>query len=167
MKIITLHEPWASLAALNLKKNETRHWDTDYRGQLLIHAARSKMTARKMQVFWNALDLAGIDRDRFENHPLRPGNNYGNIITLVNLVDCQEMCSLPITVEGCISITAQTELERSVGLWEPERFAFCLEDNQPLPNPIPFKSRQGKLLNAPAEIVEQVNQQLAKTLVFK
>jgi hypothetical protein len=40
MKAISLWQPWASAIALGWKKNETRHWSTDYRGPLLIHAAK-------------------------------------------------------------------------------------------------------------------------------
>jgi hypothetical protein len=40
MKAITLWQPWASFMALDLKKNETRGWGTDYRGALAIAAAK-------------------------------------------------------------------------------------------------------------------------------
>ncbi|MBD1849902.1 ASCH domain-containing protein [Leptolyngbya sp. FACHB-711] len=159
MKIITLHQPWASLIALGLKKYETRHWLTDYRGELLIHAAKTKATVETMAVFWNALVLGGVDRSQFFTlessreagwnvHPLDPQNTYGQIIATSQLADCLKMTNR--------FINEQTELERSVGFWEVGRFALRLDDVRPLPNPIPFKSRQGKLLDAPREIIEQV-----------
>ena len=40
MKALTLWQPWASLVALGLKTIETRGWRTNYRGPLLIHAAK-------------------------------------------------------------------------------------------------------------------------------
>jgi hypothetical protein len=40
-KVITLHQPWASLVAMGIKKVETRSWKTGYRGELLIHASQS------------------------------------------------------------------------------------------------------------------------------
>ena len=38
-KVLTLHQPWASLVALGVKTIETRSWSTQYRGPLAIHAA--------------------------------------------------------------------------------------------------------------------------------
>jgi len=42
MKAISLHQPWASLIAIGAKEMETRHWTTEYRGPIAIHAAKSK-----------------------------------------------------------------------------------------------------------------------------
>lgn len=41
MRVISLYEPYATLMAMGLKTNETRSWDTDYRGPLLIHATKT------------------------------------------------------------------------------------------------------------------------------
>jgi hypothetical protein len=41
MKVLTLHQPYASLIALGVKSIETRSWSTKYRGPLAIHAAKS------------------------------------------------------------------------------------------------------------------------------
>lgn len=41
MKVLTLHQPWASLIALGVKTIETRSWTTSYRGPLAIHAGAS------------------------------------------------------------------------------------------------------------------------------
>lgn len=38
MKALTLHQPWASLIAVGVKRIETRSWSTSYRGPLAIHA---------------------------------------------------------------------------------------------------------------------------------
>jgi hypothetical protein len=40
VKVLTLHQPWASLVALGVKTIETRSWSTSYRGPLAIHAGR-------------------------------------------------------------------------------------------------------------------------------
>jgi hypothetical protein len=40
IKALTLTQPWASLVALGHKRIETRSWKTDYRGPLVIHAAK-------------------------------------------------------------------------------------------------------------------------------
>lgn len=41
MKVLSLHQPWASLVAWGIKTIETRSWQTSYRGPLLIHAAKT------------------------------------------------------------------------------------------------------------------------------
>jgi len=40
MKAITLHQPWASLVAQDIKTIESRSWTTSYRGLLVIHASK-------------------------------------------------------------------------------------------------------------------------------
>lgn len=40
MKVISLLQPWATLAVIGQKKIETRSWSTKYRGPLLIHASK-------------------------------------------------------------------------------------------------------------------------------
>lgn len=42
VRALTLWQPWASLVAVGAKTIETRGWSTDYRGPLLIHAAKRK-----------------------------------------------------------------------------------------------------------------------------
>src|SRR5579859_5567435 len=41
IKAISLWEPWASLVARGVKRHETRHWSTDYRGPIAICAAKT------------------------------------------------------------------------------------------------------------------------------
>ena len=42
MKMLTLHQPWASLIAVGVKTIETRSWSTPYRGPLAIHAGKAR-----------------------------------------------------------------------------------------------------------------------------
>lgn len=39
-KAITINQPWASLIVRGRKRLETRLWPADYRGPLIVHAAR-------------------------------------------------------------------------------------------------------------------------------
>lgn len=41
MKALSLTQPWATLIAIGVKRFETRGWNTDYRGPLLIHASKA------------------------------------------------------------------------------------------------------------------------------
>src|SRR5689334_13061968 len=42
MKTLSLLQPWATLVVTGVKKIETRSWQTNYRGPLLIHASLGK-----------------------------------------------------------------------------------------------------------------------------
>lgn len=143
MKIITLWQPWATCMWLGLKEFETRHWSTDYRGELLIHSAKRQIDEDGKELV-QKLHAAGHDvpTNRSE-YPL------GCIGAIARLSDCVSM------TDGLIR--AQTSLERSVGLWESGRFALKV-DGVIRCEPIPWTSRQGKLLPAPDDIVEQVLQ---------
>jgi activating signal cointegrator 1 len=41
MKALSLTQPWATLVAIGAKKFETRSWQTNYRGPVVIHGAKS------------------------------------------------------------------------------------------------------------------------------
>ena len=64
-KCLTLTQPWATLVTLNEKRFETRGWNTDYRGPLLVHAAKTfpnwaiKICFR--EPFRTALVIAGVE----------------------------------------------------------------------------------------------------------
>lgn len=156
MKIITLHQPWASLVAFGLKKYETRHWSTDYRGPLLTHAAKKKIDSDGIRVWREAHRLAGIEQPEIDALDLP----LGCVVAIAYLVNCLEMYqgSFPFIgahASNSIRIDQQSDLERAVGYWELGRFALQL-DNARQTEPIPFTSRQGKLLDTPPEIIDKV-----------
>ena len=43
MKVLSIKEPFASLIMNKKKRIETRSWKTNYRGEIYIHASKSKM----------------------------------------------------------------------------------------------------------------------------
>jgi hypothetical protein len=117
-KAISLWQPWASLISIGKKKYETRHWPTSYRGKLLICAAKKKPKQAE-------LDRFGLTP---EDAPL------GVAICICDLIDCIEM-----TEEF---ISQQTQLERDCGNWQPGRYAWKLENIQPV-EPKPVRGYQG------------------------
>ena len=74
MKVITIKEPYATLIAEGLKEYEFRTWKTSYRGDILIHAAKTPNNENKKRF---------IDRNL----------NYkeGFIIAKANITDCVEV----------------------------------------------------------------------------
>jgi hypothetical protein len=76
MKALSIRQPWAWLIVTGYKDVENRSWRTNYRGPLLIHAARV---------------CAPISLDQIEeNHGVRipaQGLRRGGIVGVVDLVD--------------------------------------------------------------------------------
>jgi hypothetical protein len=55
MRCLTVQQPFAQLIVCGLKRLETRPWPTDYRGLLIIHAARHTEAPESMVDFANKL----------------------------------------------------------------------------------------------------------------
>jgi activating signal cointegrator 1 len=139
MKALSLWQPWASLWILDLKKNETRHWATKYRGPLAIHAA---LNIRGGRMFFQALKYRGFlkEFDKITDMP------RGGLIGTVNLKDCIEMTS------GNMPQFPRDETELLLGNYEPGRFMWLKEDPKPFKKIIPLRGRQG-LFNVPDELL--------------
>lgn len=123
--------------AVELKHNETRGWQTDYRGPLAIHAAKITNYLRYyLHTRWqsggigativDALKSKGLER--IEQFPL------GAIVGVTNVIDCV--------------ITAQLDdllspAERILGNYDDGRYAWITEGMLPLSMPIPERGHQG------------------------
>lgn len=132
MRCISLWQPWASAIALGVKRVETRHWSTDYRGPLAIHA--SKRWTREQ------IEFAQVERSLGR----LPGRiPLGALIAVCDLVDVRPTLELKTQVSA---------IERIYGNYEPGRFGWVLENVRALPEPIAFCGRQG-FFNVPDELV--------------
>lgn len=127
MYALTLHQPYATLIALGIKEFETRDWKTTYRGPLLIHAGVKKLGRYEKKLI----------KELSEKFPpigelLLPITEYplGAIVAKCDLVDC-----IPTNT------FTPNNLERMVGWWEGNRFAWKVEEIQPLF--IPVLGKQG------------------------
>lgn len=140
MRAISLWQPWASLVATGRKEFETRHWSTNYRGYLAIHATK-RWTKEEIRI----LDMY---RKHFP-YPLDiipPNPPLSAVLCVVNLVDV-----LP-TDEVRPYITT---MERAFGNFEPGRFAWKMEVVKVFDPPIPAKGAQGFWRwDQPAEYVQ-------------
>lgn len=144
MRAISLHQPWASLVALGFKEYETRSWSTQYRGKLLIHAAKLLTPTFEFK----SSDHGWLDlRKHCEVLPL------GAAVAVCNLTDCIQMTAS--------TIQSQPQLERSVGDWQPGRYAWKLENIQAI-NPIPARGKQGLWIPDQDLIQQALGQPLAQ-----
>jgi activating signal cointegrator 1 len=155
MKIITLWQPYATLIAMGLKDYETRHWVTNYRGPLLIHAAKRKMSYDEKQTWDNAIAIARkVGCFLPPNQvPFPEQLPYGAVVAIAELKDCQMMQCRNGT--GEIDSHYPSELEQAVGFWQDGRYAWELGDVERLVEPIPAKGMQG-LFNAPPALKEAI-----------
>jgi len=143
MKLISMWEPWASLLATGAKKIETRGWSTLYRGHVAIHATKGGLTK---------LDLKETCAESFFAEALRsaPPFSPGHIIAVGTLLDCRPLDEHHVNNVFRIHPGLETPQELAFGNYGPEWFGLVFEDVKLLRNPVPFKSRQGKLLDLDA-----------------
>jgi hypothetical protein len=139
-KAISLWLPWASLIPLGLKHYETRSWKTNYRGKLLICSA-VKSTKDQYQQYLKICNEV----------ELPPWSDFlrGCAIAVCDLVDCVEM-----TAEF---IGQQSQTEILCGDWQIGRYAWKLENIQPITEPFAVKGKQG-LFNVSVDIFQSQKQ---------
>lgn len=147
MKALTLWQPWASLMFVGHpppKRNETRQWGTNYRGPLLIHSAKRE---------------PGWVRDTFRADPLRDLLRVHFAPPMLpseftDVVFDHYFSSLPRgKVLGRVSLVAVCRtseigpgvrpVERLLGDYSPDRFAWVTEGAVRLPHPVPARGHQG------------------------
>lgn len=134
MKAISLWQPWASLWLLGPKIHETRHWPTDHRGALLVHAAKK---------LCHDVDstLAAILERKF-------GARWAKELPRGALIGCVEL-------EDCIptSLGCTDDDDRTCGRWDPGRYAWRRgQEARRFVEPIPYTGRQG-FFTVPDELV--------------
>ena len=158
MKTLSLWQPWATLIAIGAKRIETRSWYTPYRGPLAIHAAKTHnqdmIDAMMLEPFRYALKSAGLKCE------MRAVGGYhadqiplGCVVATCDLVECIKVETHTMFPNSLNSRIPPNEPERSFGDYTPGRYAWFLENIQPV-NPFPFKGRQ-QLFEVPDELITQ------------
>lgn len=127
MRVISLHQPWASLIFLPglAKVHETRAWaypDKLTGQRIAIHAAARAVQQKEVAPLLECPDFTG-------HHQIQLGALLGTV-----------------RLAGCFRTDDRqpaNEIDRLGGDWTPGRFAWALEDARPLATPIKAKGRQG------------------------
>lgn len=115
MKALSIRQPWAWLIVNGHKDIENRSWATNFRGPLLIHAAKGMTKAEYIDTYHFAQQELGITIPHV--HDLERGGIVGQA-----------------TITGCCS--------DSLSPWFFGKFGFELTDAKPLPF-LPYKGRLG------------------------
>jgi len=161
MKAISLWQPWASAIAVKAKRIETRHWYTDYRGPLAIHAAKR---CRKGEL----IEFSSQRNWRGVLSPLMPGTDgqrplwevlpFGAIVAVVRLAACRPTAQFTREDLDTLRFAAADVRqsypwsERLLGDFGPMRFGWVLEDVRPLGRPLSYPGAQG-LFEVPDEVI--------------
>lgn len=142
MKCISLWQPWATLWVNGIKVHETRHWRTNVRGTVLVHAAKHKDgDARE---FWT--DWVGNPEwmDWWDSGvwPLFDELPFGAIIGTVDITDCLSTTDVydPHDEPGD---DPRTPRDYWLGDYSPGRFAWRAKDPVLFNDPVPWKGSQG------------------------
>lgn len=161
MRALTLHQPWASLVALGVKTIETRSWSTKYRGPLAIHAGTTQVHTGKFLLLSRIARSGGLISAPAEWCFRSLDVPFGAVVAVCTLGDVVPMVDdryarnvldvghrgekrMALRLddsEGAERITDCTG-EAPYGDFAPGRFAWLLEDVEPLAEPIPVKGKQ-------------------------
>jgi len=136
VKAISLWQPWASLIAAGVKVHETRSWKTDYRGPILICAAKKYNDEIDDYIFSFSSYLKDY---RPEDDP-REQLPFGAVVCLADLVDCR---ATPGGLRQNREAMPASELDYEMGDWSPGRYAWRLENIRLPKEPMPITGRQG------------------------
>lgn len=133
MKAISLWQPYATAIALKLKRYETRHWWTDYRGPLAIHAAKTD-NKQLRDFFANQVMCCELkhhfDKAHFYSWTALP---KGAIVCVVNLTNCEPTKEV---------VRRISQYEMLLGDYGAGRFAWTMDDVQMLQQPLHVRGHQ-------------------------
>jgi hypothetical protein len=124
IKAISLWEPWATLMARGVKRHETRHWATDHRGRIAIHAAKTLDLAGAPDLL--CLSLLGRDWSA--------ACARGAVVAIGDLVACRPATDVGVEL---------TRADQAAGNYAPGRYAWRIDRIRRLAEPIPTLGRQG------------------------
>lgn len=154
MKLISMWEPWASLYVHGLKRVETRHWGTSHQGWTAVHACKGGLTKSQLQETITDPMFAEALKDVTTFH-------RGCIIGAVNIIACHPP-ERRDWIPGIFEVLSEldTPHERAFGDYSAGRYGIVAAPKTfILKRPLPFTSRQGKLLDVPADIVFEMRRQ--------
>lgn len=136
VKALSLWQPWASLIAVGEKQIETRSWATNYRGPLVIHAAR-KWSA-DLEMLCHGHPFYGALRQIAPNGIMPPA--FQQLLPFgvaLCVVDLRAVHRTDLVVD---SISSK---ELAFGDYTPGRYAWILANVRLFPEPIPWHGAQG------------------------
>lgn len=135
IRVLTLKQPWAYLFARGLKKNETRSFNTNFRGELYIHASA--------KVDFNDLELMHQDKHFKKCIPDRSLLVQGAIIG--KAIITESVPTEKLSNDHYFSKTSRyvNDQEWAFGDYRENRFAWIAKDHKMLVKAIPCRGMLG------------------------
>jgi hypothetical protein len=137
MKALTLWEPWASLIRDGWKEVETRHWYTNYRGPLAIHASVTTDKVERSRISFLLASLGAELPDFRRSTDCEPDKGY--VVALCTLAACLPMATVEasaLKLRPPFTPAHGWETEKQFGNYDVGRWAWILRDVRPVTPPI-------------------------------
>jgi activating signal cointegrator 1 len=131
---LSLHQPWASLMSLGVKRCETRSWLTNYRGLVAIHAAKKWDQELRETCHSDPFAEALFGDDKFAKTEDLP---RGCFVALGKLRHCLS------TTEHFRLIPSDETHEYYFGNYDPGRFMWVFDEIWKLSAPVYTPGHQG------------------------
>jgi activating signal cointegrator 1 len=160
MKALTLTQPGATLIACGAKRIETRSWATDFRGRIAIHAAKGLgpvggkrgLYAQCCEAPFRDVIADAFKSTRGEAFDAARELPLGAIVATADLVDVRR---IDVKLRAQVQAQTITPFEIDFGDYTSGRFAWFLENVQPLTGPVPCNGALS-LWDVPPEIMAAV-----------
>lgn len=146
MKAISLWQPWASAMAYGTKRNETRSWPTEYRGDLVICSAKRKPTLQECG-----------DAETFKFALTAP---FGFALCIVELFECVPTDYFMLKADRAkLPLRTISIQEWELGNYAQGRFAWLTRNLRKFKEPVPVTGQQG-FFNLPPDVESAIKAQL-------
>ena len=158
IKVLTIHQPYASFLVFGIKQFETGRPFTNYRGEIYIHAAKNPFP-NKDKLKANALFNEHIENREVRAEAMLSLSFSGVIFGVTTITDClytvlKESDPSP-KQRPKIAIPSVSELEKQVGFWTKDQYVYAVKNSQKLKLAIPADGRQG-LWNLPESLIGDI-----------
>lgn len=141
MKALVLYQPWATLMAIGVKRNETRGRPWEYDGDVAICAARQKLGddvpdsyMPGLQRLWDHRDLVGVYASNIRD--LYCALPFGAVVCVVHKIGCRS------TNDSNANDPSLTAMELDCGDYSSNRFYYPTGNCRRLVTPVPVVGRQ-------------------------
>lgn len=164
IQMLSLWQPWSSLCLWKNpdgkaeKQIETRHWFTNYKGLIAIHATKTFTPEAKFEIETNKEMQNALERHGYM--PNIHGAKYLPSGAILGVVELYKIVKMDAKNEW---LSNYPEREKHFGFYEAGRYAWCLRNPIEFKTPIVCRGLQG-IGSPPAEVKAEIEKQLLVTV---
>lgn len=147
LRAITVHQPWATLLALGIKRFETRDWPLLLRGPIAIHAGKRLTEDGELAFSWLQNRGVNLGVARLGDLP------RGAFVGLAEVLYCYAAAFLVDKGRHLLRQQARdVELELHLGDFSAGRHCALLGNPRPLAAPVPCRGYQ-RVWRVPSDVL--------------